>query len=120
MQQLLTESQDRFAESNARLVQINAARAALDEEIAELRAGAAAGDQASQVLLQQRESELRSSRDELQALQAQIAASEDEFGRYQQQMADTATRQRHAIEDVTGRSLDEVIRRVRSGGINPP
>jgi len=100
LQQLLTESQDRFAESNARLVQINAARAALDEEIAELRAGAAAGDQASQVLLQQRESELRSSRDELQALQAQIAASEDEFGRYQQQMADTATRQRHAIEDL--------------------
>ena len=29
-------------------------------------------------------------------------------------------RQRRAIEDVTGRSLDEVIRRVRSGGINPP
>ncbi len=100
MQQLLTESQDRFAESNARLVQINAARAALDEEIADLRAGAAAGDQASQVLLQQRESELRSSRDELQALQARIAASEDEFGRYQQQMADTAIRQRQAIEDL--------------------
>jgi chromosome segregation ATPase len=58
LQQLLTESQDRFAESNARLVQINAARAALDEEIADLRAGAAAGDQASQVRLQQRESEL--------------------------------------------------------------
>ena len=29
-------------------------------------------------------------------------------------------RQRRAIEDVTGRSLAEVIRRVRSGGINPP
>jgi predicted nucleic acid-binding Zn-ribbon protein len=100
LQQLLTESQDRFAESNARLVQITAVRAALNEEIAELRAGAAAGDQASQVLLQQRESELRSSRDELQALQARIAASEDEFGRYQQQMTDTAARQRQAIGDL--------------------
>jgi hypothetical protein len=100
LQQLLTESQDRFAESNARLVQINAARAALDEEIADLRAGAAAGDQASQVLLQQRESELRSSRDELETLQGRIAASEVEFAQYQQQMSDTAKRQSRAIKDL--------------------
>ena len=100
LQQLLTESQDRFAESNARLVQINAARAALDEEIADLRAGAAAGDQASQVLLQQRESELRSSRDELETLQGRIAASEVEFAQYQQQMSDTAKRQIRAIKDL--------------------
>jgi len=100
LQQLLTESQDRFAEANARLVQINAARAALDEEIADLRAGAAAGDQASQVLLQQRESELRSSRDELETLQGRIAASEVEFAQYQQQMSDTAKRQSRAIKDL--------------------
>ena len=100
LQQLLTESQDRFAESNARMAQIEASRDALEEEIAVLRESAATGDQASQALLQQRESELRSSRDEIEALQARIAASEDEFARYQQQMSDTATRQSQAIGDL--------------------
>jgi len=100
LQQLLTDSQDRFAATTSRLDKVSAISVALEEEIAALRSSAAAGDQASQSILRQRESELRDSRDEIDTLQARIAETEDEFKQYQQQMSDTAVRQSKAIKDL--------------------
>ena len=52
---------------------------------------------------------------------ARKAAVEEDPARFAQiRGRQLPRRQRRAIEDVTGRSLAEVIRRVRSGGINPP
>ncbi len=100
LQQLLTETQERFSASNQQLEQVSAAQSALEDEIETLRASASSGNQTSLALLERREDELDSSHIEIAGLQARIAASEDEFRQYRAQMADTAARQTNAIENL--------------------
>jgi predicted nucleic acid-binding Zn-ribbon protein len=89
--------QGQYSESNSRLEQVDAERSRLESEIATLSASASPGDKD---LLQRRENELSSANEELEKLRVQIAESEQDFRRYQQQMADTATRQSSAIENL--------------------
>ena len=97
LQQLLTDTQSQYSESNRRLDQVIAEREALELDIAALRVDASTE---SNKLLQQRESELRSTSDEFESLQVKIAESENEFESYRQQMTDTAERQSEAIENL--------------------
>jgi predicted nucleic acid-binding Zn-ribbon protein len=97
LQQLLTDLQDQYSDSNDQLEQVDATRARLEGEIATLRASASDGDKE---LLNRRENELKLANDELGNLRARVTESEQEFRRYQQQMADTATRQSTAIENL--------------------
>jgi predicted nucleic acid-binding Zn-ribbon protein len=106
LREILSITQAEVEQHRVDIDRLSADREALEEEIAELEANAAAGDEASQALLRQREQSLVEAQRSLQALREEAEQTELEFDGYRQQMTAAGERQSRAIEDLRN-ALDQ-------------
>ncbi len=100
LQELLTESQDQFADTSRRLVAATKARTDLEQDVENLQQQLAAGDASAQALLDQRARDLQETEQEVDVLRLQVERLEAELRSYDNKVADTAERQRDAIREL--------------------